>query len=92
MTAIGFVDDTNILTFSRSTEANFRFLERANEKRVAWARTHGATFAPEKYQLMHFTRRPKKFNMQATVRIPKFQDGPVPVMRILGLHLDSKLK
>jgi hypothetical protein len=31
---------------------------------------------------MHFTRRPKKFNMQATVRIPKSQDGPVPVMRI----------
>ena len=30
--------------------------------------------------------------MQATVQIPKFQDGPVPVMRILGLHLDSKLK
>jgi retron-type reverse transcriptase len=48
-TAIGFVDDTNILTFSRSTEANCRFLERANEKCMAWARTHGATFAPEKY-------------------------------------------
>jgi hypothetical protein len=59
---------------------------------MAWVRTHGATFAPEKYQLMHFTRRPKKFNMQATVRIPKFKDGPVPVMRILGIHLDSKLK
>lgn len=43
-------------------------------------------------QLMHFTRRSTKFNMQATVRIPKFQDGPVPEMRILGIHLDSKLK
>jgi hypothetical protein len=41
---------------------------------------------------MYFTRRPKKFNMQATVRIPKFQDGLVPVIRILGIHLDSKLK
>lgn len=91
-TAIGFVDDNNILMFSRSTEANCRSLERANEKCMAWARTHGATFAPEKYQLMHLTRRPKKFNMQATVRIPKFKDGPVPVMRILGIHLDSKLK
>jgi hypothetical protein len=74
--AIGFVNDTNILTFSRSTEANCRVLERANEK----------------YQLMHFTRKPKKSNMQAAVRIPKFQDGPVPVMRVLGIHLDSKLK
>jgi hypothetical protein len=91
-TAIGFVDDTNILTFSRLTEAKCRVLERANEKCMAWARTHGATFAPEKYQLMHLTRRPKNFNMQATVRIPKFQDGPMPVMRILGIHLDSKLK
>lgn len=41
---------------------------------------------------MHFSRRPKKFNMQAAVQIPKFQDGPVPVMRILGIYLDSKLK
>lgn len=70
-------------------------MERANEtneKCMAWASTHGATFAPEKYQLMHFTRRPKTFNMQATVRIPEYQDGPVPVMKILGIHLDSKLK
>jgi hypothetical protein len=59
---------------------------------MAWARTHGATFAPEKYQLMHFTRRPEKFKMQATVWIPKFQDGSVLVMRILGIHLDSKLE
>jgi hypothetical protein len=34
-TAIGFVDDINILTFSRSTEANCRVLERANEKCMA---------------------------------------------------------
>jgi hypothetical protein len=92
MTAIGFVDDTNILTFSSYTEVNCRVLERSKEKCMTWARTHGATFAPEKYQLMHFTRRPKKFNMQATLRIPKFKDGPVPVMRILGIHLDSNLK
>jgi hypothetical protein len=39
-----------------------------------------------------FTRRPKKFNMQATVRIHKFKDGPVPVMGILGIHLDLKLE
>jgi hypothetical protein len=69
-TAIGFVNDTYILTFSRSTKASCRVLERANEKCMAWTRTHGATFAPEKYQLMHFTREPKKFDMQATVRMP----------------------
>jgi hypothetical protein len=41
---------------------------------------------------MYFTCRPKKFNMQATVQIPKFKDGPVPVMRILRIYLDSKLR
>lgn len=29
---------------------------------------------------MRFTRRPKKFNTQVTVQIPKFQDGPVSIM------------
>ena len=33
-TAIGFVDDTNILTYSRSTEANFEFWE--ERTRSAW--------------------------------------------------------
>lgn len=41
---------------------------------------------------MHFTRRAEKINMKATVRIPKYQNGPVPVMRTLGIHLDAKLK
>ena len=90
--AIGFVDDTNILTFSRSTEANCRTLERAHETCVDWARTHGATFAPEKYQLIHFTPKLKKFNMKATVRIPGYDGGPSPVVRMLGVHLDSRLK
>lgn len=90
--AVGFVDDTNILTFGRSTEENCRTLEGANEICIQWAKTHGATFAPEKYQLIHFTPRLKKFNLQATIRIPGFQGGPSPVVRILGVHLDSRLK
>lgn len=74
------------------TEANCRVPERANEMCMAWARTHGAPFATEKHPLMHFTRRPKRLKMQATVRIPEFQDGPLPVMKILANHLGSKLK
>lgn len=46
-----------------------------NEKCVALARTHGATFTPEKYQLKHITQE-----TQANVRRPKFQDVPIPVM------------
>lgn len=92
ISAIGFVDDTNVLTFSRSTEANCRTLERAHEICVEWAKTHGATFAPDKYQLIHFTPRLKKFNMRATGRIPGFDGIPSPVVRMLRVHLDSRLK
>jgi len=52
---------------------------------------HGATFAPDKYQLIHFTPRLKKFNMQATITIPGFQNGPSPAVRVLGVYLDSRL-
>lgn len=90
--SVGFVDDTNILTFSRSTEENCRILERANQTCTNWAETHGATFAPDKYQLILFTPRLKKFNPQATIHIPGFQGGPSPAVRILGVHLDSRLK
>jgi hypothetical protein len=90
--AVGFVDDTNILTFSKSTEANCRTLERAHETCIEWAKTHGATFAPDKYQLIHFSPRLKKFNMQATVRVPGFDGNPSPTVRMLGVHLDSRLK
>lgn len=76
-TASEFVDDTTIVGFSRSMGTICRAPERAKEKSIAWTHTHDATFAPEKYQLMHTTRRPQKSNMQATVQIPTSQAGPV---------------
>ncbi|KAI0994031.1 hypothetical protein K3495_g14151 [Podosphaera aphanis] len=52
--AVGFVDDTNILTWSSTTEENCQKLEQLHEKCIAWAKSHGVKFAPDKYQLMHF--------------------------------------
>ncbi|KAI1001176.1 hypothetical protein K3495_g7023 [Podosphaera aphanis] len=54
-TAVGFVDDTNILTWSNSTEENCRNLERYHGICEEWAKKHGVRFAPENYQLIHFT-------------------------------------
>ena len=34
-------------------------LQRMHEKCVSWANRHDAKFAPDKYKLMHFTRRRK---------------------------------
>lgn len=89
---MGFVDDSNILTYRRSTEENCRRLEAAHQKCVQWASRHGAAFAPQKYQLIHFTRSRTRHNLQAAVQIPGFEGGPVPSLRLLGVWVDSKLQ
>lgn len=88
---IGFVDDMNIVAFGRSTEDNCRRLERAHEQCTRWAGRHGAKFAPEKYELMHFSRR-KCYDMTATVKIGGRVIQPAKVMRILGVWLDPTLR
>jgi hypothetical protein len=88
----GFVDDTNILAWSRSTEENCRILSIQHQKCEEWARTHGVKFAPEKYQLIHLTRKRKKHNLQATITIQGFETKPVTSLRLLGVYLDPKLR
>lgn len=89
---LGFVDDTNILTFSRSIEHNCRVLEGANRTCEKWAATHGSAFSPDKYHLIHFSRKPRRFNMAAKIQIPGFEGNPEPLIKILGVHVDSKLR
>jgi len=54
--------------------------------------THGARAATAKYNLMHLTRKTKRFNLRATVNISGFYGAPCPVVRILGVLVDSKLR
>lgn len=54
--AFGFFDDITIVTLSNTASKNCRSHEQANEKCLAWAIQYGATFTPEKYKLIHFTR------------------------------------
>ncbi|KYG42816.1 hypothetical protein M433DRAFT_41448, partial [Acidomyces richmondensis BFW] len=73
------------LTFGQTTEENCQRLEAAHTKCLRWAAQHGAAFAPQKYQLIHFTRSRKRHDLQATVDIQGFQAGPVPSLRLLGV-------
>jgi hypothetical protein len=43
---MGFVDDSNILAFGESIEANCKKLEAAHNKCLSWANRYGAAFAP----------------------------------------------
>jgi hypothetical protein len=52
---------------------------------------HGMQFAPQKYTLTHFTRK-RNVNLEAPIRINNEEIAPSPVVRILGLQLDSRLR
>ena len=47
-------------------------------------------FAPEKYELLHFSRR-RTDNLQLSLRLGEVVLQPKEEVRILGLHYDSKL-
>ena len=90
--AIGFVDDVNILIYGKSTEDNCRTLGRLHDVCKRWAEQHGATFAPAKYELIHLTRTPKRFNMKASLKIGEIDIETKTDVRVLGLQIDTKLK
>ena len=92
VTGIGFVDDVNILVVGNSTESNCWTLEHVHRGCKQWVDCHGATFTPHKYELMHLTRSPKKFNMAVGVDLGGgVTKAPQPTVQILGVLLDTKL-
>jgi hypothetical protein len=53
------MDDVNILTYGLSIRRNYEVLKRIYLAYETWVRRHGSKFNPQKYDLIHFTRRPK---------------------------------
>lgn len=91
--AFGFVDDTHLITWGASAADNCRRLEAAHDRCIAWAKRHGAQFAPEKYQLIHLTRRKRdpSGDLASTVRINDVHVTPETTVKVLGVLVDSKL-
>lgn len=88
----GFVDDGTLITWSDSAAQNCRRLEKAHEFCSKWAKRYGAVFAPEKYQLIHFTkRRGLTEDLKSTIVIGGKQAELLQSMKVLGVWLDSKL-
>jgi len=85
------VDDINLLAYGQTTEGNCRQLEVVHDRCLAWAKRYGALFAPEKYALMHFSRR-RRFNMQAPIRLGNIVKKPEETARVLRAWLDPQLR
>jgi hypothetical protein len=91
----GFVDDTNLITWGNSAQDNCQRLTVAHERCLAWAKRYRAVFAPDKYQLIHFTRKKRhdRADLASTVRI---NDHPAKIqessLRVLGVWVDPQLQ
>ena len=86
------MDDTTLITWGDSAEANCRRLTNAHDKCVAWAKRFGAIFAPDKYQVIHFTKKRRVTeDLRSTVTIRGHNAERVDSLRVLGVWLDSSL-
>ncbi len=90
-----FIDDINIITWGDSAQENCTRLEEAHKKCMDWSRRHGLKFAPDKYKLIHFTRRRRDLtgDLASTIKIEGFSEEIKPEMklRVLGVWLDPKM-
>ena len=64
---------------------------RGHNRCLDWARCYSASFAPEKYKLMHLAQNPKQFNMQAPLPLLGVETKPEALLCILGVWLDPRL-
>ncbi|GMG10241.1 unnamed protein product [Aspergillus oryzae] len=63
--AYGWIDDAYVLAASDSYAENVETLKMALARAGRWASRHASKFAPEKFELIHFTN-PRKLEAEAT--------------------------
>jgi len=86
------MDDIHLLAYSQSIRFNCEILKKAHEIYIKWAHIYGASFAPAKYELIHLTQFPKRFDLIKAININTNIVQPKKDLRILNLQLNNKLK
>ncbi len=90
---LDFINNINILVYNRFTEEICRTLSKVYDVCVnLWACTHDATFASEKYELTHFTRKLKRFNMMTSIQIESSIIKLKLDVWVLKMQLNTKLQ
>ncbi len=89
---LNFVNNINILVYNRFTEEICRTLSKAHDVCAKWARIHDATFASEKYELTHFTRKSKRFDITTSIQIESSVIKLKSDVRVLEMQLNMKLQ
>ncbi len=89
---LDFINDINILVYDRFIEKICKTQSKAHNVCAKWACTHDATFASEKYELTHFTRKSKRFNMMTSIQIESSVIKSKSDVWVLKMQLNIKLQ
>ncbi|KAF1982805.1 hypothetical protein K402DRAFT_304639, partial [Aulographum hederae CBS 113979] len=73
------------ITWGDTARENCIRLTEAHDKCVVWARRFGAKFAPDKYQLIHFTKKRDSTDLKSTIQIQGHTVELVTSIRVLGV-------
>jgi hypothetical protein len=90
LASVGFADDLNLVAVARNAKDTKQVLEKAWETCSKWALKRGMQFAPNKTELLHFTRARAPITQR--VRIGDTEVEPQTSARFLGVWLDRKLR
>jgi hypothetical protein len=87
-----YADDMNILIYDKNTNENCRNLKRVHKLCERWATRHEFLFVSIKYELIHFIKNSKKFNMTITIKIESSTIQLKIDIQILKIQIDIRLK
>ncbi|PPJ61058.1 hypothetical protein CBER1_07391 [Cercospora berteroae] len=87
----GYIDDAALLAWGDSTEDTCSQLEDMLEKAQHWAHAHASKFAPEKFQLTHFTRSRTRFDLEKGIETAWCNIAPKATCKYLSVTIDTKL-
>ncbi len=88
---LNFINDINILVYDRFIKEICKTLSKIHNICMKWAWTHDATFASEKYEFIHFTRKSRKFNMMTSIQIENSMIRLKSNVQVLKIQLNIKL-
>ncbi len=88
---LDFINDINILIYDRFIEEICKTLSKTHDICVKWVQIHDATFASEKYELTHFTRKSRKFDMMTNIQIESLVIKSKSNVQVLKMQLNMKL-
>ncbi|KAI0992885.1 hypothetical protein K3495_g15299, partial [Podosphaera aphanis] len=92
----GYADDVAFFQISKSLHENANLLAKDLRQAINWASEEGITFDPDKFGLLHFSRRRTDQDPRTTPNVEVdplniSEDADRPYIRWLGVLLDKKL-